>query len=137
MGALANLGHKVSVQTVGNIPRRHDLAPAPQRSRTTTWKEFLRSHMDVLAGADFFTVDHLSGVACLVREETGIAARTGCDGGIVRISRLVASKADCHYERVLPKDHPLMAHWCWQARGGAWLPVSWLGEWWCPVGQPR
>jgi hypothetical protein len=51
--------------------------------------------MELLAGADFFTVEHLSGVACLVREETGIAARTGCDGGIVRISRLAASKADC------------------------------------------
>ena len=40
VGALANLGHKVSDQTVGNILRRHDIAPAPQRSRTTTWKEF-------------------------------------------------------------------------------------------------
>ena len=53
VGALANLGHKVSDQTVGNILRRHNIAPAPQRSRTTTWKEFIQSHMDVLAGADF------------------------------------------------------------------------------------
>jgi len=29
-GALANLGHQVSGQTVGNILRRHDLAPAPK-----------------------------------------------------------------------------------------------------------
>ena len=49
VGALANLGHPVSDQTVGNILRRHNLAPAPERSRTTTWKEFIRSHMDVLA----------------------------------------------------------------------------------------
>ena len=55
VGALANLGHKVSDQTVGNILRRHNIAPAPQRSRMTTWKEFIQSHMDVLAGADFFT----------------------------------------------------------------------------------
>ena len=41
VGALANLGHKVSDQTVGNILRRHDIAPAPQRSRTTTWTEQL------------------------------------------------------------------------------------------------
>ena len=46
------IGYPVSDQTVGNILRRHDIAPAPERSRTTTWKEFIRSHMDVLAGAD-------------------------------------------------------------------------------------
>jgi hypothetical protein len=40
--------------------RRHNLAPAPERSRTTTWKEFIRSHRDVLAGADFFTVEVLT-----------------------------------------------------------------------------
>ena len=55
-GALANLGHYVSGQTVGNILRRHDLAPDPKRSQTTTWKEFIRRHMDVLTGTDFFTV---------------------------------------------------------------------------------
>jgi hypothetical protein len=58
--ALANLGHHISDQTVGNILRRHDIAPAPQRSQTTTWKEFIRRHMDVLAGTDFFTVEVLT-----------------------------------------------------------------------------
>ena len=32
VGALANLGHQLSDQTVGNILRRHDIAPAPKRS---------------------------------------------------------------------------------------------------------
>src|SRR5215469_1318770 len=59
-GALANLGHQISDQTVGNILRRHKIAPAPERTRTTTWKEFIRSHMDVLAGTDFFTVEVLT-----------------------------------------------------------------------------
>ena len=59
-GALANLGHRISDQTVGNILRRHNIAPAPERSRMTTWREFIRSHADVLAGADFFTVEVLS-----------------------------------------------------------------------------
>src|SRR6202051_1388529 len=36
VGALANLGHAVSDQTVGNILRRHGLAPVPERSQTTT-----------------------------------------------------------------------------------------------------
>ena len=60
VGALANLGHHLSDQTVGNILRRHDIAPAPKRSQTTTWKDFLRRHMDVLAGTDFFSVEVLS-----------------------------------------------------------------------------
>src|SRR3954447_1326905 len=60
VGALANLGHSVSDRTVGNILRRHDFEPAPQRSRGTTWREFIRRHTDVLAGTDFFTVEVLS-----------------------------------------------------------------------------
>jgi hypothetical protein len=44
-GALANLGHKVSDQTVGNTPRRRGIAPAPKRSQTTSWKEFIRAHV--------------------------------------------------------------------------------------------
>ena len=60
VGALANLGHIVSDQTVGNVPRRHGLAPAPKRSQNTTWKDFITSHMAVLAGVDFFTVEVLT-----------------------------------------------------------------------------
>ena len=56
-GALANLGHKVSDQTVGNILKRHSIPPAPEREKTTTWKEFIRSHMVVLAATDFFTTE--------------------------------------------------------------------------------
>ena len=59
-GALANLGHHLSDQTVGNILRRHGIAPAPKRSQITTWKDFLAAHMNVLAGCDFFTVEVLS-----------------------------------------------------------------------------
>ena len=33
VGALANLGHQLSDQTVGNILRRHGIEPAPQRSK--------------------------------------------------------------------------------------------------------
>ena len=50
----------VSDQTVGNILRRHGIAPAPERKRTTTWSQFIRSHMAVLAGTDFFTVEVLT-----------------------------------------------------------------------------
>jgi putative transposase len=60
VGALANLGYTVSDQTVGNVLRRHGIAPAPKRSQTTTWKEFIQSHLAVLAGIDFFMVEVLS-----------------------------------------------------------------------------
>jgi putative transposase len=35
VGALANLGHGVSDQTVGNVLRRHGISPAPERKRRT------------------------------------------------------------------------------------------------------
>jgi transposase InsO family protein len=57
VGALANLGYSISDQTVGNILKRHSLPPAPERKITTTWKEFIRTHMDVLVATDFFTAE--------------------------------------------------------------------------------
>jgi transposase InsO family protein len=57
VGALANLGHEVSDQTVGNVLRRHGLVPAPERKKTTTWAEFIRAHLAVLAGTDFLSVE--------------------------------------------------------------------------------
>jgi len=59
-GALANLGHHVSDQTVGNVLRHHGIPTAPKRSQTTTWKDFISAHMAVLAGSDFFTVEVLT-----------------------------------------------------------------------------
>jgi hypothetical protein len=59
-GALANLGYRVSDQTVGNVLRRHGIAPAPERKRTTTWAEFIQTHLALLAGTDFFTVEVLT-----------------------------------------------------------------------------
>src|SRR5215467_1719235 len=40
--------------------RRNFCGPQQEKSRTTTWKEFIRLHMDVLAGVDFFTVELLT-----------------------------------------------------------------------------
>jgi hypothetical protein len=52
VGALANLGHEVSDQTVGNVLRRHGIPPAPERKRRTTWAEFIRIHLALLVGTD-------------------------------------------------------------------------------------
>jgi putative transposase len=57
VGALANLGYTISAQTVGNVLKRHGIAPAPERKTTTTWKEFIRTPMEVLVATDFFTAE--------------------------------------------------------------------------------
>ncbi len=60
LGLLFNLGHNLSDQTVGNILRRHGIPPAMKRQTNTTWKDFISSHMAVLAGVDFFTREVLT-----------------------------------------------------------------------------
>jgi putative transposase len=60
VGALANLGYVISDQTVGNILHRHGLLSAPERKRTTTWPDFIRTHLALLAGTDFFTAEVLT-----------------------------------------------------------------------------
>lgn len=57
VGTLANLGLTVSAQMVGNVLKRHGMAPAPERKTTTPWKEFIRTHMEVLVAVDFFTAE--------------------------------------------------------------------------------
>ena len=59
-GALANLGYAVCDQTVGNVLQRHGLPPAPERKRTATWPAFIRIHLALLAGTDFFTAEVLT-----------------------------------------------------------------------------
>ncbi len=56
-GALANLGHKIAPNTVKRILKDHGIETAPLRRRKTTWAQFLRSHWDTLAAADFFTTE--------------------------------------------------------------------------------
>ena len=60
-GALANLQHDVSRGTIAAVLREHGLEPAPDRLKKTTWAEFLTTHWEILAAADFFTVDVWTG----------------------------------------------------------------------------
>jgi len=55
VGALANLGNTVSDKTVGRILKRNGVAPAPQRKKAVTWKEFLQIHKELLIGSNFFS----------------------------------------------------------------------------------
>jgi transposase InsO family protein len=56
-GALKNVGHRVGRTTIANILKKNGIDPAPERGKRTTWSQFLKAHWDVLAAADFFTVE--------------------------------------------------------------------------------
>jgi len=43
--------------TIANILRQNGIEPAPERSRKTTWKEFLKRHWQQIVASDFFTVE--------------------------------------------------------------------------------
>jgi transposase InsO family protein len=57
VGALSNLGYNLARGTVANILKRNGIEPAPERSRKTSWKEFLTQHWEMIVAADFFTVE--------------------------------------------------------------------------------
>jgi hypothetical protein len=57
VGALDNVGHQASRETVANILKRHGMAPAPERGKRMLWKDFIQSHLEVLAAVDFFTAE--------------------------------------------------------------------------------
>ena len=54
--ALGNLGHEMARNTIKAILKEHGVEPAPERSKRTSWKTFLRAHWDAIAACDFFTV---------------------------------------------------------------------------------
>src|SRR5215469_11172236 len=56
-GALSNLGHLVAFKTIANILKEHGIEPAPERSRKTTWKEFITRHWEQIVASDFFTIE--------------------------------------------------------------------------------
>jgi transposase InsO family protein len=51
------VGHKLSRGTIANILKDNGIEPAFERAKRTPWRTFLRAHWDVLAAADFFTVE--------------------------------------------------------------------------------
>jgi putative transposase len=56
-GALSNLGHLLAFKTIANILKEQGIEPAPERSRKTTWKEFLTRHWEQIVASDFFTIE--------------------------------------------------------------------------------
>jgi putative transposase len=59
-GELAKLGHVLRRSTVRDVLKRRHIPPAPQRGqRTSTWRQFLAQHRDIVLACDFFTVETL------------------------------------------------------------------------------
>ena len=54
-GELRKLNHRVAPSTIAKTLKEHGIRPAPERS--TSWRTFLRTHADVIAGANFFTAE--------------------------------------------------------------------------------
>jgi putative transposase len=59
VGALSNLGIRISDSTVDNIRKRNGFGPAPLRANRTNWDVFLNAHWEGLLAADFFTTEVL------------------------------------------------------------------------------
>jgi putative transposase len=130
-GALSNLGHDVCDQTVGNVLQRHALPPAPERKHTTSWSAFIRMHLALLAGTDFFTAEVLTlrglvtyYVLFFIRLESRrvdiagitvhpdvpwmrqIARNVTMEGcGALRDCRYLLHDRDTKYSHFLPGDH--------------------------------
>jgi putative transposase len=57
---IVHLGYKIGETTVKNILMESGLDPEPDLTRKTTWKEFIKSHWEVLTACDFFSVELLA-----------------------------------------------------------------------------
>ena len=55
LGALKNVGHRVSRASIARILKSHGMPPVPERP--TSWQTFLHAHWGAIAGADFFTTE--------------------------------------------------------------------------------
>jgi putative transposase len=64
--ALRGVGVSIGRTTVANYLAETGMIPAPERTRTRTWKQFLRIHLDTLYACDFFSVEAL-GITGTVR----------------------------------------------------------------------
>jgi putative transposase len=63
VGALKNVGHRVSRSTIARVLKAHGIPPVPERP--TSWQTFLRAHWNAIAGADFLRRKSGLGVAWL------------------------------------------------------------------------
>jgi hypothetical protein len=58
-GELTKLGYAISHETVGNILRRHNIPPVPERETSPSWRHLMTHYKEQLLACDFFTVETL------------------------------------------------------------------------------
>jgi transposase len=58
-GELKKLGYTISHETVGNILRRHNLPPVPERESSPSWRHLMTHYKEQLLACDFFTLETL------------------------------------------------------------------------------
>ena len=54
---MSNLVREIARGTIAEILERHGIEPAPERSRKTTWKEFLSRHWELIRGRRVSSVE--------------------------------------------------------------------------------
>jgi hypothetical protein len=118
VGALANLGYRISDQTVGNILKRHDIPPAPERTKTLTWREFIRMHMAVLGATEFFSSAVWSWLRLLVSSVLSFL-HVGLHKGYVAGMTFLGS----------PDEHRDAERWVWLVRAAAPSQQILCGAW--------
>jgi transposase InsO family protein len=103
-GALQNLGHEIGRGTIAKVLKEAGVDPAPARQKRTTWKEFLRIHWDVLAAADFFSVEVWTALG-LVRYQVFFVIRL--------------ATPEVHIAGFIPEPYgPWMKQMAWNLTGG-------------------
>ncbi len=117
-GALDNLGHKVSDQTVGNVLKKHGIEPAPDRRNGMSWAMFLKAHWETLAAIDFtnvevrtprglVTVSLLFAMELKTRRVHFAGCTTNSDGG-QSMRRMAKNMTDCEDGFLNGKTHLIM-----------------------------
>ena len=117
-GALANVGHSVSDQTVANILKSHGIEPAPDRDERTSWKTFLKAHWETLAAIDFTNVEVwtprglvtfslLFAMELKTRKIHFAGCVTTSDGG-KSMQRMALNMTDCEDGFLTGKSHVIM-----------------------------
>jgi putative transposase len=129
VSAVANLGYRISDQTVGNILERHAIPPAPERTKTLTWREFIRMHMAVLGATEFFSSAVWSWLRLLVScvlSFLHVGLRKGCIAGMTCIGHGGKIWPLFLWSRDEQRD---MERWVWRVRAAALSGRILCGEW--------
>ena len=118
VGALVNVGHRISHQTVANILKSHGIEPAPDRDERTSWKTFLKAHWETLAAIDFTNVEVwtprglvtfslLFAMELKTRRVHFAGCVTTSDGG-KSMQRMAMNMTDCEDGFLTGKSHVIM-----------------------------